>query len=91
MAKPFGVLVCVNRIRPVLKDLSLLLKGHIWHGPESVTEFLSKGLCSRQVAVCESRAVLHARVYHAIFAAELVKQCFCVSFTKVMVGVHVMF
>ena len=52
---------------------------------------MSKGLCSRQVAVCESRAVLHARVYHAIFAAELVKQCFCVSFTKVMVGVHVMF
>jgi len=51
MAKPFGVLVCVNRIRPVLKDLSLLLKGHIWHGPESVTEFLSKGLCTSWVAV----------------------------------------
>jgi len=25
------------------------------------------------------------------FLPELVKQCICVSFTKVMVGVHVMF
>jgi hypothetical protein len=34
MAKPFGVLVCVSRVRPVRKDLFLLLKSHIWHGPE---------------------------------------------------------
>ena len=32
MAKPFGVLVCVYRVRPVLKDLFLFLKSHIWHG-----------------------------------------------------------
>jgi len=39
--------------------------------------------------VCESRAVLHARAYQQSLP-ELVKQCICVSFTKVMVGVHVM-
>jgi len=33
MAKPFGVLVCVYRVRPVLRDLFLLLRSHIWHGP----------------------------------------------------------
>ena len=38
MAKPFGVLVCVYRVRPVLKDLFLLLNNQIWHGPECVTE-----------------------------------------------------
>jgi len=38
MAKPFGVFVCVYRIRPVLKDLFLFLKSHIWHGPKIVTE-----------------------------------------------------
>jgi len=40
--------------------------------------------------VCESRAVLHARAYIIQFLPELVKQCICVSFNKVMVGVHVM-
>jgi len=45
MAKPFGVFVCVYRIRPVLKDLFLFLKSHIWHGPKCVTELgMSKGL-----------------------------------------------
>jgi hypothetical protein len=31
-------LVCLSvyRVRPVLKDLFLLLKGHIWHGPALV-------------------------------------------------------
>jgi hypothetical protein len=64
MAKPFGVLVCVYRVRPVLEDLFLLLKSHIWHGPECVTE---QGALHK-VAVCESQAVLHARAYHTIFA-----------------------
>ena len=69
MAKPFGVLVCVYRVHPVLKDLFLLLKSHIWHGPECVTELsMSKGLCIRLLCVRESQAVLHARAYHAIFA-----------------------
>jgi len=53
MAKPFGVLVCVyHRIRPVLNNLFLLLKTHIWHGPEFVTELgMSKGLCIRLLCV----------------------------------------
>ena len=34
MAKPFGVFVSVYHIRPVLKDLFLFLKSHIWHGPK---------------------------------------------------------
>ena len=38
MAKPLGMLVCVYRVRPVLKDLLLLRKSHIWHGPKCVTE-----------------------------------------------------
>jgi len=45
MAKPFGVLVCVYRFRPVLKDLFHLLKSRIWHGPDCVTELdMSKAL-----------------------------------------------
>ena len=47
MAKPFGVSVCVYRIRPVFKDLFLFLKSHIWHGLKLVTELgLRKGFCS---------------------------------------------
>ena len=38
MAKPFGGFVCVYRIRPVLKDLFLLLNIYNWHGPKLVTE-----------------------------------------------------
>ena len=90
MAKPFGVLVCVYRVRLVLKDLFLLLKSHIWHGPECVTELgMSKGLCIRLLCV---RVVLCCTLIGRImqFFPELVKQCICVSFTKVMVGVHVM-
>ena len=45
MAKPFGVLVCVYRVHPVLKDLFHLLKSRIWHGPDCVTELdMSKAL-----------------------------------------------
>jgi len=89
MAKPFGVFVCVYRIRPVLKDLFLFLKSHIWHGPKLVTELgMRKGLCSSlpcvRVKLCRTlRPIM-------LFLPELVKQCICVSFTKVMVGVHVM-
>ena len=88
---PFGVLVCVYCVPPVLKDLFLLLKSHIWHGPEFVTELgMSKGLCIRLLCV---RVVLCCTLIGRImqFFPELVKQCICVSFTKVMVGVHVMF
>ena len=53
MAEPFGVFVCVYRVRPVLQDLFLLLKSHIWHGPECVTELgMSKGLCIRLLGCC---------------------------------------
>ena len=47
-----NLLVCLSvysvyRIRPVLKDLFLFLKSHIWHGPKLVTELgMHKGLCS---------------------------------------------
>ena len=89
MAKPFGVLVCVYRIRPVLKDLFLFLKSHIWHGLKLVTELgMRKGLCSslpcaRVGLCCTLRRIMQ-------FLPELVNQCICVSFTKIMVGVHVM-
>ena len=87
MAKPFGVLVCVYRVRPVLKDLFLFLDSHTWHGPECVTE-LSKGLCTRLLCVRVGVCCMLGRIMQ--FLPELVKQCICVSFTKVMVGVHVM-
>ena len=43
-----NLLVCLPVcIRPVLKDLFLLLESHIWHGPKLVTELgICKGLCS---------------------------------------------
>jgi hypothetical protein len=88
MAKPFGVLVCVYRVRPVLKDLFLLLKSHIWHGPKCVTES-GKGLCIRLLCVRVGLCCTLRRIMQ--FLPELLKQCICVSFTKVMVGVHVMF
>ena len=88
MAKPFGVLVCVYCVRPVLEDLFLLLNSHIWHEPECVTE-LSKGLCIGLLCV---RVVLCCTLGRSIqFLPDLVKQCICVSFTKVMVDVHVVF
>jgi len=90
VTKPFGVLVCVYRVRPVLKDLFLLLKSHIWHGPECITELgMSKGLCIRLLCVRVGLCCTLGRITQ--FLPELVKQCICVSFTKVMVGVHVMF
>ena len=96
MAKPFGVLVSVYHVRPVLKDLFLLLKSHIWHGPGCVTELgmdqdvlLSKGLCTRLLCVRVGLCCTLWRIMQ--FLPELVKQCICVSFTKVMVGMHVMF
>ena len=91
MAKPFGVLVCVyHRIRPVLNNLFLLLKSHFWHGPECVTELsMSKGLCSSLPCVRVGLCCTLRRIMQ--FLPELVNQCICVSFTKVMVGVHVMF
>jgi len=50
---------------------------------------MSKGLCIRLLCV---RVVLCCTLIGRImqFFPELVKQCICVSFTKVMVGVHVM-
>ena len=39
------------------------------------------------MAVYESRAVLPAQAYHAIFA----RACIYVSLTKVMVGIHMIF
>jgi hypothetical protein len=87
----FGVFVCVYRIRPVLKDLFLFLRSHIWHGPKLViTELrMRKGLCcslpcARVRLCCILRRIMQ-------FLPELVKQCIRVSFTKVMVGVYVMF
>jgi hypothetical protein len=88
MAKPFGVFVCVYRIRPVFKDLFLFLKSHIWHGPKLFNELgMRKGLCSSLQCVrlcCTLRRIMQ-------FLPEFVKQCICISFTKIMVGVHVMF
>jgi hypothetical protein len=81
--------VCIVSVLPVLKDLFLFLKSHIWHGPKLVTELgMRKGLCSSlpcvRVKLCRTlRPIM-------LFLPELVKQCICVSFTKVMVGVHVM-
>ena len=71
MAKPFGVLVCVYRVRPVLKDLFLLLESHIWHGPECVTE-LSKGLCIRLLCVRVRLCCTPGRIMQ--FSPELVRK-----------------
>ena len=90
MAKPYGVLVCVYRVRPVLKDLFLLLESHIWHGPECVTELgVSKRICIRLLCVRVGLCCMLVRIMQLF--PELVKQCICVSFTKVMLGVHVMY
>jgi len=91
MAKPFGVFACVYRIHPVLKDLFLFLKSHSWHGPKLVTELgMRKGLCSSlpcaRVGLC---CTLRRIIMQCL--PELVMQCICASFTKVMVSVHVMF
>jgi hypothetical protein len=89
MAKPFGVLVCVYRVRPVLKELFLLHESHIWHGPECVTE-LGKGLCIRLLCMKVGLCCTLGRIMQCL--PELVNQCsICVSFIKVMMGVHVMF
>jgi hypothetical protein len=89
MAEPFGVFVCMHCIRPVLKDLFLFLKSHIWHGPKLVTGLgISKGLCRSLLCVRVGLCCTLRRVMQIL--PELVKQCICVSFTKVMVGVHVM-
>jgi len=77
MAKPFGVLVCVYRVRPVLKDLFLLLKSHIWHGPKCFTELGSKGLCIRLLCVRVGLCCTLGRIMQ--FLPGLVKQCICVS------------
>ena len=50
---------------------------------------LSKGLCIRLLCVRVGLCCTLGRIMQ--FLPELVKQCICVSFTKVMVGVHVMF
>jgi hypothetical protein len=90
MAKPFGVLVCVYCIRPVLKDLFLFLKSHIWHGPKPVTKLgMRKELCSNLPCARVGLCCTLRRIMQSL--PELVKQCICISFTKVMVGVHVMF
>ena len=38
MTQSFCVFICVYRIRPILKNLFLFLKGHIWHGPDLIIE-----------------------------------------------------
>ena len=64
-------------------------------GPECVSEqvdqnvLLSKGLCIRLLCVRVGLCCTLWRIMQ--FLPELVKQCICVSFTKVMVGMHVMF
>ena len=89
MATPFGVFVCVYRVRPIIMTSFLFLRSHIWHGPKFVTELsMSKGLCIRLLCVRVGLCCTLRRVMQ--FLPELVKQCICVSFTKVMVGVHVM-
>ena len=50
---------------------------------------MSKGLCVKLLCVvvklyCTLRLIMQ-------FLPELVKRCICVSFTKVMVGVHMVF
>jgi len=50
---------------------------------------MSKGLCIMLLCVrvrlcCELRRIMQ-------ILPELVKHCICVSFTKVMVGVHIIF
>ena len=86
--KTFCVFVCMYCIRPVLKDFLLLfLKSHIWHGPDCVTELgMSKGLCSRLLHVRVGLCCTLGRIMQ--FLPELEKQCICVGFTKVMVGVQ---
>jgi len=86
-----NLLVCLSAcIVSVLYLRILFLKSHIWHGPKLVTELgMRKGLCSslpcaRVVLCCSLRRIMQ-------FLPELVNQCICVSFTKIMVGVHVMF
>jgi hypothetical protein len=49
---------------------------------------LSKGLCIRLLCVRVGLCCTLGRIMQLL--PELVKQCICVSFTKVMVGVHVM-
>ena len=62
MAKPFGVFVCVHRTRPVLKDLFLFLKSHIWHGPKLVSEL---GMRKAQYVASTTRRILLAPTdYH---------------------------
>ena len=90
VATPFGVFVCVYCIRPMFTNLFLFLKSHIWLGPKFVTELgMSKGLCNRLLCVRVGLCCTLRRIMH--FWLELVKQCICVSFTKVMVGVHMVF
>ena len=89
MAKSFGVFVCVYYNRPVLKDLFLFLKSHIWHGPKLAELGMRRGLCNclpcaRVGLCCTLRRMMQS-------LPELVKQCICVNFAKVMVGMHVMF
>jgi len=87
MDKPFDVFVCVSY--PSCKDLFLYLKSHIWHSPKLVTELgMRKGLCSSLPCVRVGLCCTLRRIMQ--FLPKLVKQCICVSFTKVMVGVHVM-
>jgi hypothetical protein len=55
-------------IHPILENLFLFLKSHIWLGPKFVTELgMSKGLCIRLLCV---RVWLYCtlRCIHAIFA-----------------------
>ena len=90
MATPFGVFVCVYCIRPMFTNLFLFLKSHIWLGPKFVTELgMSKGLCIRLLCVKVGLCCALRRVTQ--FLPKLVEQCFCDSFTMVMMDVHMMF
>ena len=86
MTKPFGVFVCIAFVLYLrLKGLFLFLKGHIWHGPKLVTELgMRKGLCSSLPCAGAGLCCTLRRIMQ--FLPEIVKQCICFSFTKVMVG-----
>ena len=61
---------------------------HIWHEPKLTIELgMSSGPCSSLLC---GRVALYCTLRHIMqFLPELVKQCICVSLTKVMVGAHI--
>ena len=55
MAKPFGVLVCVYCVRPVLKDLFLLFKTFgMDYNVLLILPYLTLALCPPSFSLCTS-------------------------------------